>query len=85
MDEGEDWKDVQIPAKKKSASEVSSEASTGAAAAPSGGGQADEAGGAARAGEHRFEHTPNVGPAASLLMAQYGIKSARVYEVNIIT
>ena len=66
MEEGEDWTDVAIPAA-KTAKAAAAAKDTPAAAA-----KAEEK---ATTGEHVFPHIPNVGPAASLLMAQYGIKS----------
>ena len=73
MDEGEDWQDVQIPAKKKKAKEDSAEPAAEASSPAAAVGGGSDGGG--RSGEHQFEHAPNVGPAANLLMAQYGIKS----------
>ncbi len=67
VEEGEDWKDVQIPAKKKEKKAAPADAPAPAAAAP----QAAEAGG--RTGEHKFVHVPNAGPATNLLLTQYGI------------
>ena len=68
VEEGEDWKDVQIPAKKKEKkADAPADAPAPAAAAP----QAAEAGG--RTGEHKFVHVPNAGPATNLLLTQYGI------------
>lgn len=64
VSEEEDWKDVQIPARKKameSKEEVKPEASS-----------VDQP---LVVGEHHFEHVPNVGPATNLLLAQYGLKA----------
>ena len=65
MEEGEDWTDVAIPAAK--AAKAAAAKDTPAAAA--------KAEAKTTTGEHVFPHIPNVGPAASHLMAQYGIKS----------
>ena len=69
VEEGEDWTDVAIPAPSggapKTAAAAEKPATKDAPAA-----KAEE-----KTGEHVFPHIPNVGPAASLLMAQYGIKS----------
>lgn len=69
VEEGEDWTDVAIPAAKAAAADKPAAAKeTPAAAAKA----------AEKTGEHVFQHIPNVGPAASLLMAQYGIRSGDV-------
>ena len=66
MEEGEDWTDVAIPAAVAPKTDKPDAAKeTPAAAAKAEG----------KTGEHVFQHIPNVGPAASLLMAQYGIRS----------
>ena len=68
VEEGEDWTDVAIPAPSggapKTADKPAAEKDAPVAA------KAEE-----KTGEHVFPHIPNMGPAASLLMAQYGIKS----------
>ena len=66
MEEGEDWADVAIPAAAGAPKAAKAEKKPPPAKAEAKG---------ATAGEHVFQHVPNVGPAASLLMAQYGIKS----------
>ncbi len=64
VEEGEDWKDVQIPApEKKPKAEKKDEP---AAATP-------KAAAEGQVGEHKFVHVANVGPATNLLMTQYGI------------
>ena len=68
MEEGEDWTDVAIPAAKTAKPAAAAAAKDSPAAAA----KAEEK---ATTGEHVFQHIPNVGPAASLLMAQYGIQS----------
>ena len=66
VEEGEDWKDVQIPSSKsadatpaKTDSEAPKAAATSATGVP--------------VSEIHVEHVPGVGPASNLLMAQYGI------------
>ena len=68
VDEGEDWKDVQIPAQTAGASADSNPAAEAAAAAavPA----APAAGGGV---EQTHVHVPGVGPATNLLLALYGI------------
>ena len=73
VEEGEDWKDVQIPA--QTSGEAAPKPETEAApAAPA---KAEKK---AVAGEHVFQHVPNVGPATNLLLAQYGIKAGLVVK-----
>ena len=65
VEEGEDWKDVQIPSGKQadsSAANADSVAPPKEAIAP-----------AAGAPEIHIETIPGVGPASNLRMAQYGI------------
>ena len=66
VEEGEDWTDVAIPAASAPKTATADKPAADAPAAA----KAEE-----KTGEHVFQHIPNVGPAASLLMAQYGIKS----------
>jgi pyruvate/2-oxoglutarate dehydrogenase complex dihydrolipoamide acyltransferase (E2) component len=68
VNEGDDWKDVQIPAQSGATSQ---------AAAAKADAKPKEAT-AARLGEHHFEHAAKAGPATNLLMAQYGIKAEYV-------
>ena len=69
VEEGEDWTDVAIPAASAPKTATADKPAAAAADAPAAA-KAEE-----KTGEHVFQHIPNVGPAASLLMAQYGIKS----------
>ena len=65
VEEGEDWKDVQIP----STTQADSAPAKVESAAPT-----KEAAPAATATpEIHVEHVPGVGPASNLRMAQYGI------------
>ena len=66
VEEGEDWTDVAIPAPSGGAPKTADRPAEKEAPAA----KAEE-----KTGEHVFPHIPNVGPAASLLMAQYGIRS----------
>ena len=70
VEEGEDWADVAIPAPAGGAPKTAEAADKPAEKEAPAAAKADE-----KTGEHVFPHIPNVGPAASLLMAQYGIKS----------
>ena len=70
VEEGEDWKDVQIPAIEASPEKIAPAAEKSAPAA--------EKKAAGKSGEHHFESNPNVGPATNLLLAQYGLKSGDV-------
>ena len=66
VEEGEDWKDVQIPSSKSAdatPAKADSAASEAAATPVSG----------TPVSEIHVEHVPGVGPASNLLMAQYGI------------
>jgi len=73
VDEGEDWKDVQIPAQTAGASADSNPAAEApaASAAPA----APAAGGGV---EQTHVHVPGVGPATNLLLALYGINPSNV-------
>ena len=65
VEEGEDWKDVQIPSSKSAdATPAKAESAVPEAAAPVAGTPVSEI---------HVEHVPGVGPASNLLMAQYGI------------
>ncbi len=70
VEEGEDWKDVQIPAPEKK--EKKQEAAAASAAPPET--NASPGQDESRVGEHKFVHEPNVGPATNLLLTQYGIE-----------
>ncbi len=76
VEDGEDWKDVAIPAAPAPAAKAATSEASGQAATPAAAPSAPAAASAAAA--HEFEHIPNVGPATALLMAQYGIKSSQL-------
>ena len=67
VEEGEDWKDVKIPAQE---SQPATEK-----VSPPPGEPVVNASSIISAAEVHFDHVPGVGPATNLLLTQYGIKS----------
>ena len=75
VEEGQDWKDVQIPGVKASSDKKSAAPTTPAAAAPSvSGGVSPEA--------EDLHFLPGIGPATNLLLAQYGLEPRYGLQIN---